>query len=196
MNPNPQRRLLAVLLLLAVMAILVAAIAIPAYSMNQHYDETISSMLNQRAIYQRVADQSEQYQAEFQRLAKSRSRDKRYLKGANESLATAELQRRIKQLTAGGKKGDVLSTQVLQTTEEEGFNRVVIRVRMKSTLEDLVSTLHSLESQTPYLFVSNLTIRSRQVARRRLPSTKELTKALQLMDVDFQLSGYVRGEKQ
>jgi ribonucleotide monophosphatase NagD (HAD superfamily) len=67
---------------------------------------------------------------------------------------------------------------------------------MKSTLEDLVSTLHSLESQTPYLFVSNLTIRSRQVARRRLPSTKELTKALQMMDVDFQLSGYMRGEKQ
>jgi general secretion pathway protein M len=196
MNSNPQRRLLAVLLLLAVIAILVAAIAIPAYSMNRHYDETISSMLNQRAIYQRVADQSDKYQAEFQRLAASRNRDKRYLTSANESLATAELQGKIKQLTAGGKKGDVLSTQVLQTTEEEGFNRVVIRVRMKSTLEDLVSTLHSLESQTPYLFVSNLTIRSRQVARRRLPSTKELTKALQLMDVDFQLSGYVRGEKQ
>lgn len=196
MIANPQRRLLAVLLLLAVIAILVAAIAIPAYSMNRHYDETISSMLNQRAIYQRVADQSEQYQAEFQRLAASRNRDKRYLTSANESLATAELQRKIKQLTDGGKKGDVLSTQVLQTTEEEGFNRVVIRVRMKSTLEDLVSTLYALESQTPYLFVSNLTIRSRQVARRRLPSTEELNKALQLMDVDFQLSGYMRGEKQ
>ena len=100
MNANPQRRLLAVLLLLAVIFVLVAAIAIPAYSMNRHYDETISSLLNQRDIYQRVADQSEQYEAEFQRLAKSQRRDKRYLKSANESLATAELQRKIKQPTS------------------------------------------------------------------------------------------------
>ncbi len=192
---NRQRRILAILLLIAVIGFLIAAIAWPAYSMNRHYDEMISSMLNQREIYQRVAGQSDQYQAEFRRLESSQTRDKRYLTGANESLATAELQRRIKQLTAG-QKGDVLSTQVLQTTEEEGFSRVVIRVRMKSTLEDLVSLLYALESQTPYLFVSNLTIRSRQVARRRLPSTQELDKALQEMDVDFQLAGYMRGEDQ
>ncbi|MCU7846061.1 MAG: type II secretion system protein M [Candidatus Thiodiazotropha sp. (ex Monitilora ramsayi)] len=192
--PQSQRRFIAVMLFLLVLLILFAAIALPAVTMNRHYDDLISSMQNQLEIYQRVSDHSGQYQKEYQRLVKSQRGDKRYLQSANESLATAELQRKVKQLLAG-KRGDVLSTQVLQTTEEDGFRRVVIRIRMKSTLEDMLSIFHSLESKKPYLFVSDLTIRSRQVARRRLPSTKELNEALRLLDIDFQLSGYMRGEK-
>ncbi|MCU7813300.1 MAG: type II secretion system protein M [Candidatus Thiodiazotropha sp. (ex Notomyrtea botanica)] len=189
-----QSKSFAVILLLLTLALLVTVIALPVWSMNRHYDDQISSMTNQLETYRRVAMHGDQYQSEFQRLVKSQRNDRRYLQSATESLATAELQRKVKQLIAG-KQGNILSTQVLQTTEEEGFSRVVIRVRMKSTLEDMLSIFHSLESQKPYLFISDLTIRSRQVARRRLPATKELNKALRLLDIDFQLSGYMRGEK-
>jgi general secretion pathway protein M len=188
-----QSRTLAVTLLLLLVAILIAAIAVPAWTMNRHYDELISSMSSQLEIYKRVATHSDEYQAEYQRLVKFQQQDRRYLQSATESLATAELQRIVKQVAAG-KSGQILSTQVMQATEEEGFKRVAIRLRMKSTLEDMISIFHALESNKPYLFVDEVNVRSRQVARRRLPANKDLEAAMSLLDIDFQLSGYLRGE--
>lgn len=189
-----QSRSLAIALLLLLLTVLIAAIAVPAWSMNRHYDELISGMTNQLEIYKRVATHSDEYQAEYQRLIRFQQQDRRYLQSATESLATAELQRIVKQV-ATGKKGEILSTQVLQTKVEEGFKRVVIRLRMKSTLEDMLSIFHSLESNEPYLFIDEVIIRSRQVARRRMPANKDLEQALSMLDIDFQLSGYMRGEK-
>jgi general secretion pathway protein M len=189
-----QSRFLAATMLLVLVALVVGAIAIPAWSMNRHYDELISGMSDQLAIYKRVATHSGEYQAEYQRLVRLQQQDKRYLQGATESLATAELQRTVKQVVAG-RKGDIISTQVVPTTEEEGFKRVAIRTRMKSTLEDMVTIFHTLESSKPYLFIDDVTIRSRPVSRRRLPAYKELDQTLRILDIDFRLSGYMRSEK-
>lgn len=189
-----QSRTLAVALLIILLVLLISAIAVPVWSMNRHYDELISGMTNQLDIYKRVATHSDDYKAEYQRLVRFQQQDKRYLQSATESLATAELQRIVKQIAAS-RKGEILSTQVLQTTVEEGFNKVVIRIRMKSTLEDMLVIFHSLESNKPFLFVDDVIIRSRQVARRRMPANKDLSMALSLLDIDFQLSGYMRGEK-
>ena len=189
-----QSRLLAALLLLLLVALLIGGIAIPVWSMNRHYDELITGMSDQLEIYKRVATHSDEYQAEYQGLVRLQQQDKRYLQGATESLATAELQRTVKQV-AGGRNGDVISTQVVQTAEEEGFTKVAIRIRMKSTLEDMVAIFHSLESGKPYLFVDDVTIRSRPVARRRLSAFKDLNQALSVLDIDFRLSGYMRGER-
>lgn len=189
-----QSRFLTAALLLALLALLIGAIAIPAWSMNRHYDALISGMSDQLAIYKRVATHSDAYQAEYQQLVRLQQLDKRYLQGATESLATAELQRTVKQVVAGG-KGDIISTQVMPTTEQEGFKRVAIRTRMKSTLEDMVAIFHALESGKPYLFIDDVTIRSRPVSRRRLPAYKALDQTLSILDIDFRLSGYLRGEK-
>ena len=166
----------------------------PAWSLNNHYDELISSMQNQLEIYRRVATHSDQYQAEYQRLVRLQAQDRRYLQSDTESLATAELQRAVK-LVIAGKHGEIISTQVTQTTEEEGFKRVAIRIRMKSTLEDMVEIFHAIESQKPYLFIGDINVRSRQVSRRRMPANQELQDALSQLDIDFQLSGYMRGGK-
>jgi len=185
-------RFFALLLLISSLTVLVSAIAVPAWSLNHHYDELIASMQNQLEIYQRVATHSDQYQAEYQRLVKLQGQDRRYLQSDTESLATAELQRAAKQVIEG-KKGEILSTQVTQTTEQEGFKRVAIRIRMKSTLEDMVMIFHAIESQKPYLFIDDINVRSRQVARRRMPTNQDLQDALSQLEIDFQLSGYMRG---
>jgi general secretion pathway protein M len=57
----------------------------------------------------------------------------------------------------------------------------------------MVKILHALETEQPYLFIENVTVRSRQVARRRLPSNKAIDEAMSQLDIDFQLSGYMRG---
>ena len=187
-------RFLALLLLIVSVLALCALIAIPAWSLNNHYDQLIENMQNQLEIYQRVATHSDQYQAEYQRLLRQQGQDRRYLQSDTESLATAELQRAVKQVIAG-KNGEIISTQVAQTVEEEGFKRVAIRIRMKSTLEDMVAIFHAIESQKPYLFIDDINVRSRQVARRRMPANQELQDALSQLEIDFQLSGYMRGSR-
>ncbi len=185
-------RPLALLLLIVTLLLVVASVVLPVFAMNRHYDELITGMSDQLVVYQRVARNSKQYQARFQQLMRLQRQDRRYLKSNTESLATAELQSIVKQVIAGN-QGEILSTQVTRTTEEQGFKRITIRIRMKSTLEDMVKIFHSLESKKPYLFVENVNVRSRQVARRRLPTNKAIEEAMSQLDIDFQLSGYMRG---
>lgn len=187
-----QSRLLALGLSLLTLVVVVGGITLPAMGMNRHYDEMIHSMGDQLLVYQRVARHSEEYQAKYQQLQRLQEKDRRYLQSDTESLATAELQRIVKQVISGN-QGEILSTQVMRTTDEKGFQRVTIRLRMKSTLDDMVKIFHALESRKPYLFVENVTIRSRQISRRRLPSNKAIEEAMSQLDVDFQLSGYMRG---
>lgn len=188
-------RLLAILLLLGVLTFLVAAIAIPTLAVNRHYDELIMGMSDQLKVYYRVARHSEEYESAYQLLQRKQQKDRRYLQSETESLATAELQRTVKQIISRN-KGEVLSAQVIRSTEEEDFMRVSVRIRMKSSLEDMVKAVHALEANKPYLFIDNVTVRSRNKARRRIPSTKEIEEAIAKLDVDMQVSGYMRGEKQ
>ncbi len=188
-------RLLALVLFLVVLVLLVAAVAIPVLAANRHYDELIEGMQNQSQIYQRVSRHSQQYERAYSLLQRKQRSDRRYLKSNTESLATAELQRTVKQVISKN-RGEILSAQVIRSTEEEGFKRISVRIRMKSTLEDLVQTFYALETNKPYLFVDNLTIRSRNVARRRVRGNKLIENAIAQLDVDFQLSGYMRGVSQ
>lgn len=185
-------RFIALLLLVIGLMALFAAFALPAWSLNNHYDELIASMQNQLEIYRRVTTHSDQYQAEYQRLVRLQAQDRRYLRSDTESLATAELQQAVKQVIAG-KNGEIISTQVTPSKDEEGFKRVAIRIRMKSTLEDMVKIFHAIESQKPYLFIDDVNVRSRQVSRRRMPANQDLQEALSQLEIDFQLAGYMRG---
>lgn len=190
-----QSRLLALFLFIAVLVVVVAAIAIPAMASNRHYDELIEGMQNQVQVYQRVSRHSKEYERAYLQLQRKQKSDRRYLKSNTESLATAELQRTVKQVISRN-QGEILSAQVIRSSEEEGFKRITVRIRMKSTLEEMVKTFHSLETNKPYLFVDNITIRSRNVARRRVRGSQAIEQAVAKLDIDFQLSGYMRGEPQ
>ncbi|MCU7919542.1 MAG: type II secretion system protein M [Candidatus Thiodiazotropha sp. (ex Epidulcina cf. delphinae)] len=186
-----QSRLAAVSLLALLLLLLLFAAIYPILSLNNHYDKRISGTRQQLQHYRRITSQADRYQAEHARLKRIRQSDKRYLQSETDSLAKAELQRRVKQVVASG-KGDILSSQVERSEQEDGFNRVAIRVRMKSTLEEMMALVYRLETETPYLFVDDITVRSRLVTRRRLPATKAISQALKLLDIDFKLVGYMK----
>ncbi len=190
-----QSRMLALLLLFALFVLLVACIAVPAMAMNRHYDNQIQGMLDQLQVYQRVARNRDRYERAYEQLQRKQDQDRRYLQSNTESLATAELQRSVK-LVITKNKGEILSLQVIRSTEEEGFVRVTVRIRMKTNLEAMLKTFHALETSKPYLIVDDVSVRSRNMARRRIPSAKAIEEAVALLDIDFQVSGYMRGEKQ
>ncbi|MBW9261077.1 MAG: type II secretion system protein M [Candidatus Thiodiazotropha sp. (ex. Lucinisca nassula)] len=188
-----QSRLLALGLLLLLVGVSLFAVIYPVWTLNSHYDETISNHQHQIQLYQRIYSQADHYQSEEARLKRFRQSDRRYLQSKTDSLAKAELQRRVKGVVSSN-RGEILSTQIVSNDQEDGFSRVAIRVRMKSTLEDSVSIFHKLESEKPFLFVDEIVIRSRPIARRRLPANKEIKQRLELLDIDFKLVGYMKGQ--
>ncbi|MES9812003.1 MAG: type II secretion system protein GspM [Candidatus Thiodiazotropha sp.] len=186
-----QSRILAVAILIVILATVSVLVLYPAWSMNTTYSVRIEDTQFQLQRYQRIANQDERYQLEFNKLKRVQQSDSRYLQSKTDSLANAELQRRIKQVVAAG-QGEIISTQTAQISQEEILNKVAIRVRMKSTLENLKQIIYQLESQKPYLFIENISLRSRHIPRRRLPKTKEIEKQLRMLDLEFLVVGYIK----
>ncbi len=187
-----QSRLLAIALLLTLLLGVILLVGLPLWNMNRHLDERIAEQQHQIGLYQRMASQTDFYQGAYERLSRIRQADHRYLQSETESLAEAELQRRVKQIVSAA-QGEIVSTQVVNISKEEGFSRVAVRVRMKSNLEQSVQIFHRLESEKPYLFIDEITLRSRPVVRRRMPATEQIREAESILDIDFQLVGYMKG---
>jgi general secretion pathway protein M len=186
-----QSKQLAVGILSILILLFIFAVLYPIWALNQRYDEKIANYQHKIQHYQRIYSQADHYQDEANRLKRLRQSDRRYLQSETDSLAKAELQRRVKGVISS-EKAEILSTQIIGNDQEDGFRKLTIRVRMKSTLQESVSIFHKLESEKPYLFVEEITIRSRPVGRRRLPMTNEIKRALELLDIDFKLAGYMK----
>lgn len=76
--------------------------------------------------------------------------------------------------------------------EDERFDRVVLKVRMRCEMEEFSRVLHSLESASPQLFVDGLSI----VARRPTYTPRNRPAPQGYLDISFDLYGYLRGGAQ
>jgi general secretion pathway protein M len=190
MTPR-QSRTLAVSILILLVVITTLLVIYPAWSLNREYDVQIEDTQFQIERYQRIAGQDDRYQLEFNTLKRRQQSDIRYLQSKTDLLANAELQRRIKQVVTTA-QGRIISSQTAQISQEEVLGKVAIRVRMKSTLENLVKILHQIESQKPYLFIENISFRSRHLPRRRLPTNKKIENEIKQLDLEFLVIGYIK----
>lgn len=186
-----QSRSLALLILFLLLAGLVALVVIPAWSANSHYQERLVQMESRLELLKRSASIGASLKTEFTQLKRIMATDVHYLKSNSDALGAAELQRSVKRVAAP-KGAEIISTQILPSKQEEGSTRVTLRVRMKGSLETLVSVFHELETGSPYLFLENISIRGRAISRRRVAKTTSGVKPPDL-DIDFELSGYMRG---
>lgn len=132
-----------------------------------------------------------------QRLAEMRQQANQsdfFLDQKNANLASSELTTRLKETIAlhaeKAEECQVLSQQNMRIPEQERFEKVAIKVRMRCELDDLSKVLYHLEGGAPYLFVENLTV-FRQVTRRR--RGRELIQE-SMLDVRFDLGGYIQQE--
>ena len=186
-------RALALTILLLLLAGLVAAVVLPVWSANRHFDTRIEQMESRLAILRRAASIGAELKAEYDRLQRSQASDIHYLKSRSDALGAAELQRILKRV-ATPKGAEIISTQILPSKQEEGATRVTLRVRMRGSLETLVGVFYALETGNPYLFLNNVALRGRPLARRRVVGMARGVKKLPTLDIDFELSGYMRGK--
>lgn len=179
-----QRQLLALAILALVAVMIFTLLVAPLWAVNRHYLDTIDGLDKRLQILQRTASEGSGLRSQHEQLKRSLASNRHYLKSASEALAAANLQGIIKRI-AGSKKMEVLSTQILPASEEAGFTRVALKVRMRGNMDSMVKVFHALETGQPYLFLDNVSISSHG---RRIG---KINVGHNLLNVDFELIGYM-----
>jgi general secretion pathway protein M len=107
-----------------------------------------------------------------------------YLTRETDALAAVELQDRVTEaINKNG--GTVRSIQPLPTEKEGEFQRVTLRVQMATTISSLFHIIYELETTQPFLFLTNVDIKSRQ---SRVVADNEAGEPA--LTVTFDLAGY------
>jgi general secretion pathway protein M len=184
LNPG-QRRLLALAILVLALGAVFSLTVLPVLLANQHYQDTITTQQSRLQQLQRAAAIGDTLQPEYEQLQRWQTTDAQYLKSNSAALAAAELQRLVKRIVVA-KNAEVVSTQILTTRQEEGFDRVALKVRIRGGLENIVQAFHVIETGDPFVFLDNVSVRAGRGRRIRgqVPT-------LQTLDIDMELIGYM-----
>ena len=180
------RRCLAIGLLLVLVALAWSLVAAPLLDARS---EALGTIARLRPVIERgraALRDTAALQAELKELKEHRRPAGGLLDGTNESIAAAQLQEQLKS-GVDRVSGDLRSTQVLPTRDDNGFRRVAVRAQLLVDLAALQQIVYRLEAGSPYLFLDNV-----EIARR--PDNRSRSQAAEdpMLDVQFDLFGYMR----
>jgi general secretion pathway protein M len=185
MTASRELRRLAALCVLAGLAGLCVAVAVPVVGAYGGQQRRIAAAEETLARYRGLAAQRPALE---RRLAEVRRREEgrnAYLKGGDKAIAGAALQTTIRDIVrAHG--GEVSSTQTLPGETLEGFRRVAVESRLAASIESLQAILHAVETAKPHLFVDDLTVRVRPAPRFANAGTEP-----RQLDVGLTVSGFM-----
>lgn len=179
-----QERKLAVGILGIVVVLLLALVIVPVWGANAKYALQIEYLQTRLQSLQSRAAADAALRPRYERLLRSQAASGHHLKSDTEAVAAAELQRIVKTISTRNST-QILTTQILPTTEERGFIRVVLKVRVRGPLEGIMQSIYDVEANQTFLFLDNLSLRSS--ARRRIRGSTEINQ----FDVDFDLIAYM-----
>jgi general secretion pathway protein M len=156
LQPRQSRALALALLALAVMLALAILLA-PFLLLHLHYDAAIDALQSRLDVYRRVAAQTPELK---QALDALRARDGRrfFLQNTAPNLAGAELQDLVRAAIENN-GGRITTIQIAQPREEGRFRQIGVSVQLFATTPNLQKILYTLETQTPYALVDNITVR-------------------------------------
>ena len=180
-----QRRLLALVILVLTLGGVFSVTVLPVLLANQHYQDTIAAQESRLQQLQRAAAIGDTLQPQYEQLKRWQTSDAQYLKSNSAALAAAELQRLVKRILVA-KKAQVVSTQILATRQEQGFDRVSLKIRIRGELENIVQAIHVIETGDPFVFLDNVSVRASRGRRVR-----GQVATLQTLDIDMELIGYM-----
>lgn len=181
-----QRRVLAVFLLLATVAVIVRVLVLPVWTAYLDNRDAIAQLEDNIARYSKLSARVQGLRTAFEELDESGDLDRYVLAQNSEPLAAAALQDRVKSVvTRSG--GTLTSTQVLPIVSAHGFKRIIVNVRMAVSMPALQQVLYELETSLPYLFADDIIILSRAANQRRRQG-----QVVDMLEVRFNLYGYMR----
>jgi hypothetical protein len=161
---GPLGRLAAMGILLASLLAVLQLAVVPAWKAYTAKDQQLEIARDQLERLQRLAAQLPALRTQVARLRDEDPLAPYLLQAANDALAAAELQERLKAITLAH-DGRVLSTRVLKGAVDGPFERVVVEARLEMSLEGLQDLLYEIHTKKPYLFIDELAIMSRPQRR-------------------------------
>ncbi len=189
-------RLLAVGLLAVTVAVIYLLVVAPVMAKFAGYRESIEQSRDLYAKYQGISAGRDELAIQLEEIKRRDAAAGGYIMGASETLAAAELQNHIKAVF--NRNGATLkSLQILPTEEEEGgFLRIIVRAQLTAGSTGLQQVIFALEADKPYLFIENVDIRKQRQRRKRTrtrrPATPQPTYDPGLLDIRFDVFGYMR----
>jgi hypothetical protein len=179
-------RILALGLLFVAPALLWSLIGVPILDAQREARSTIERLQPLLARAGTIKRDITALEAEIKQTKEQVSSPNGFLESANESIAAAELQNRLKRAVEGA-NGDLRSVQVLPGQDNDGFRRVTVRGQILVSLAALQHVLYDLEGSEPYLFLDNI-----EIAERPDNHGSNAEADDPVLDVHFDVSGYMR----
>jgi general secretion pathway protein M len=185
-------RLTAVLILVIVLLLVYLGCFHWFFLRHRDYSEEIGELSEQLGRYQRVAAQRSAYENVLQSLQDRKADENLFLEGLDFNEAAAGMSERLSQMI--GVQADdscqIVSRQPVRPRVQERFAKVTVNVRMRCGIEDLKKILYSLETGVPMVVADEVTIIKPRSRRRR--ASAQQAEAGQLLDIRFNMSGYMR----
>lgn len=186
------RRILALAMLIASLAVLWLFLAVPVIAEFTAHRQSIAQSKEFLARYRRVARGREDLEKALARARRARAASGRFLEGSSTEIVAADLQNDVKKIIAAS-GGSLKSTQLLPHEDEKEWRRVIIRVNMSAGVGATTQIFHAIESANPYLFLGNVQIRAPRVSTRKRVATRAAQGVLQ---VRYDVHGYMRAQNQ
>jgi len=155
--PRHGRRLALALLALAVLVV-VAAVAVPTWLLHHRYDVALADYRDKLDRYRRIAGTRPELARQLEAL---RAKDTRrfFLRSGTMAISAAEAQEALRGIVEqnGGK---LITVQAPIARDDGRYRQITVTVQMTANVIALRRILNALESNTPYLFVDNLLVRT------------------------------------
>ncbi len=179
-----QQRFLAIAILAAVVTAILLATAGPIWVANNSRQATLGQAYERLQRYQHIAARDAELLPQYEALLRRQREAGNHLRSETSALAGAELQRIVKTVT-GSNQAQIMSTQLLPASEQDGFLRVALKVRLRGELPAILRSLYDLETNDVYMFVDDLALRDNTGGRRTIPGQAPP------MDAEFELVAYM-----
>ncbi len=181
---NRQQRHLAIGILAAATAAVLAMTAGPVWLANASRQAALDDAHERLQRYRQISARDQELLPQYEALLRKQRSAGNHLRSETSAVAGAELQRIVKTVTASN-RAQILSTQLLPVSEEQGFLRVALKVRLRGELPAILQSLYDVETNDVYMFVDNVSLRDNK-AGRGMPQGQ-----LRPMDAEFELVAYM-----
>jgi general secretion pathway protein M len=176
-----QRQLAIAILAGAVIAVLTVT-AGPVWMANASRQAALDDAHERLQRYQQIAARDQELLPQYEALLRKQRSAGNHLRSETSAVAGAELQRLVKTIT-GRNQAQILSTQLLPVTEEQGFLRVALKVRLRGDLAAVLQSLYDIETDDVFMFLDDVALRHKMIGLSKAP--------VRPMEAEFELVAYM-----
>lgn len=179
-----QQRRLAIGIFVAALAMLLLITAGPVWLANSSRQASLDDAYERLQRYQQIAARDAELLPQYEAQLQKQRQAGNHLRSETSAMAGAELQRIVKTITSAN-QAQIMSTQLLPVSEQNGFLRVALKVRLRGELPAILRSLYDLETDEVYMFVDDIMLRDNMAGRRPINGQ------VRPMDAEFELIAYL-----